>query len=243
MKYGKEFQQILNDSAFPEDWKSSAIEYGQVSLNDIQTKGYTDVKLKKLIKSVVAELSSMGLSRDVLHRLLVSEEENSPSPDRSRSPDRSAGEGDEVLEFEFESDEASPTLEGMSPQTRAKRVKEVMLDPIYDADHLSASPEAGPSSLPMTNHHRKFRVRLLSNGQPAPHAIPGESLRPMSVMDMMATEGAGGGADSWRSEKPLGAGRRRSKVKRARLDSHGGAKAEYVLTGKFCFALKHVADV
>lgn len=31
MKYGKEFQQILNDSAFPEDWKSSAIEYGQVS--------------------------------------------------------------------------------------------------------------------------------------------------------------------------------------------------------------------
>jgi len=31
MKYGKEFQQILNDSAFPDDWKSSAIEYGQVS--------------------------------------------------------------------------------------------------------------------------------------------------------------------------------------------------------------------
>ena len=30
MKYGKEFQAILNDSAFPEDWKSSAIEYGQV---------------------------------------------------------------------------------------------------------------------------------------------------------------------------------------------------------------------
>lgn len=31
MKYGKEFQHIINDSAFPEDWKSSAIEYGQVS--------------------------------------------------------------------------------------------------------------------------------------------------------------------------------------------------------------------
>jgi hypothetical protein len=31
MKYGKEFQQILRDSHFPEEWKSSAIEYGQVS--------------------------------------------------------------------------------------------------------------------------------------------------------------------------------------------------------------------
>jgi hypothetical protein len=178
----------------------------------------------------------MGLSRDVLHRLLVSEEENSnsPSPDRSRSPDRPANTEEDVLEFEFESDEASPTLEGMSPKTRAKRVKEVMLDPIDDAHHLSASPEAGPSSMPMTNHHRKFRVRLLSNGQPAPNAIPAGSPRPMSVMDMMATDGAGGGAESWRSEKPIGAGRRKSKVKRARLDSHGGAKAEYVLTGKSC---------
>jgi hypothetical protein len=169
----------------------------------------------------------MGLSRDVLHRLLVSEEENSPSPDRSRSPDGDRG-GDaeeDVLEFEFESDE-SPTLEGMSPRTRAKRVKEVMLDPILDADHLSASPEAGPSSMPISNHHRKFRVRLLSNGQPAENSGP--SPKPMSVMDMMATEGEG----SWRSELPAGAGRRKSKVKRARLDSHGGAKAEYVLTGK-----------
>jgi hypothetical protein len=31
MKYGKEFQQILNESSFPDEWKSSAIEYGQVS--------------------------------------------------------------------------------------------------------------------------------------------------------------------------------------------------------------------
>jgi hypothetical protein len=172
----------------------------------------------------------MGLSRDVLHRLLVSEEENSTSPDRSRSPDRARSEEEDVLEFEFESDEASPTLDGMSPKTRAKRVKEVMLDPIHDADHLSASPEAGPSSIPMSNHHRKFRVRLLSNGQPAEHSIPEASPKPMSVMDMMATEGAGG-SDSWRSEKPIGSGRRKSRLKRARLDSHGGVKAEYVLTG------------
>jgi hypothetical protein len=183
----------------------------------------------------------MGLSRDVLHRLLVSEEDNSPSPDRSRSPPNTKtdteGTEDDVLEFEFESDEASPTLDGMSPKTRAKRVKEVMLDPILDSDadhhHLSASPEAGPSSMPMSNHHRKFRVRLLSNGHPAPNAIS-ESPRPMSVMDMMATgEGSGTASGSWRSEAPVGAGRRKSKVKRARLDSHGGAKAEYVLTGRY----------
>lgn len=30
MKFGKEFQQILDDSKFPDDWKSSAIEYRQV---------------------------------------------------------------------------------------------------------------------------------------------------------------------------------------------------------------------
>jgi hypothetical protein len=183
----------------------------------------------------------MGLSRDVLHRLLVSEEDNSPSPDRSRSPPNKKTDTevteDDVLEFEFESDEASPTLDGMSPQTRAKRVKEVMLDPILDTDsdhqHLSASPEAGPSSMPMSNHHRKFRVRLLSNGHPAPNAIS-ESPKPMSVMDMMATgEGSGMASTSWRSEVSTGAGRRKSKVKRARLDSHGGVKAEYVLTGKF----------
>jgi len=70
---------------------------------------------------------------------------------------------------------------------------------------------------------------LLSNGQPADNTEP--SPRPMGVMDMMATEGAGG-SGSWRSELPAGAGRRKSKVKRARLDSHGGVKAEYVLTGK-----------
>ena len=45
MKYGKEFQHIINDSAFPEDWKSSAIEYGQVSHNivAIGTEGADEV--------------------------------------------------------------------------------------------------------------------------------------------------------------------------------------------------------
>jgi hypothetical protein len=195
------------------------------------------VQLKKLIKSVVAELSSMGLSKDVLQRLMVSEEDGSPSPsDRGRGTS-SDGQDEEVLEFEFESDEASPTLEGMSPRTRAKRVKEVMLDPIQDADHLSASPEAGPSSLPATAHHRKFRVRLLSNGQPVTNGNEA-SPRPMSVMDMMASTtpalvptSTEQDVGSWRSERLSGAGRRKSTMKRARIDSHSGAKAEYVLTG------------
>lgn len=30
MKYGKEFQHILQDSHFPEEWKTSAIEYNKV---------------------------------------------------------------------------------------------------------------------------------------------------------------------------------------------------------------------
>lgn len=31
MKFGKEFQQILDQSDFPDEWKSSAIEYRRVS--------------------------------------------------------------------------------------------------------------------------------------------------------------------------------------------------------------------
>ena len=87
MKYGKEFQQILADPSFPEDWKSSAIEYRRVSSIILPAwsiclkslEGYraeVRVQLKKLIKDVVAELSGMGLSPNVLHKLLVTEEEN-----------------------------------------------------------------------------------------------------------------------------------------------------------------------
>lgn len=207
-------------------------------------------QLKKLIKSVVAELSGMGLSPDVLHRLLVTEDDGSPSPesrDRTRpvTPSAVVGEDDgEVLEFEFESDEASPPMDGSSPRTRGTRVKEVMLDPILDDEDdrhrgssnglLATSPEAGPSSLSQRSsfhshhHHRKFRIRLLSNGQPAPADLA-ESPKPMSVMDMMSAQGE---AESWRNTQAIGAGRRPSRLKRARLDSQGGAKAEYVLTGK-----------
>lgn len=200
----------------------------------------------------MAELSGMGLSPDILHRLLLTEDDGSPSPEsKGRVPlatasTTTAGHGkvennDEVLEFEFESDEASPPMEGTSPRTRASKIKEVMLDPIldeYDDDQhnrngfLSTSPEAGPSSLPTGSglhpHHRKFRIRLLSNGQPV-QSTNGGSPKPMSVMDVMAAQNQ---AESWRSEQTLGSGRRPSRLKRARVNSHGGAKAQYVLTGE-----------
>jgi hypothetical protein len=32
MKFGKEFQQILEDPSLPAEWKSSAIEYGRVRI-------------------------------------------------------------------------------------------------------------------------------------------------------------------------------------------------------------------
>jgi hypothetical protein len=47
MKFGKEFQQILSDSHFPEEWKSSAIEYGQVSF---AIPHHRRTKVGKLIK-------------------------------------------------------------------------------------------------------------------------------------------------------------------------------------------------
>lgn len=197
----------------------------------------------------------MGLSPDVLHRLLVTEDEGSPSPEgrdriRAVSPSTAPLEDDgEVLEFEFESDEASPPMDGMSPRTRAARPKEVMLDPILDEEYdgedghrtnglLATSPEAGPSSFPngsAHHHHRKFRIRLLSNGQPAPTSALGESPKPMSVMDVMGAQNEVVPGSS-RSQQDVGTSRRPSRIKKARLSSHSGGRAEYVLTGEYPFA-------
>ncbi|GFZ52079.1 hypothetical protein JCM24511_09852 [Saitozyma sp. JCM 24511] len=215
MKYGKEFQQILRDSHFPEEWKSSAIEYGQ---------------LKKLIKDVVAELSSMGLSPDVLHKLL-DPDDTSPSPPRSGGsgasprPEPAAlepvhDEGD-ILEFEFESDGSPETLR--SGRT-THRPKEVLLDPILDdaepgpgpssrQHQLATSPDGGGSP-----HHRKFRLRLLSDT-----AETSEGIRRMSVEDVMQAQSHG---DAPRRESTS----RPRRIHRAVVDPHG-VKAEYVLTG------------
>ncbi|KAI9809636.1 MAG: hypothetical protein M1825_000068 [Sarcosagium campestre] len=55
MKFARTYQQALNESEFPTEWLQSAISYGQ---------------LKKCIKKVQRELSSLGLLPDTLAHLL-----------------------------------------------------------------------------------------------------------------------------------------------------------------------------
>ncbi|KAI9637719.1 uncharacterized protein MKK02DRAFT_43647 [Dioszegia hungarica] len=248
MKFGKEFQQILSDSHFPEEWRSSAIEYGQ---------------LKKIIKDVVSELSGMGLSPDVLNKLLVTEEArvtpaHSPqgraevsSAFQSTTPP--AVEGD-ILEFEFDSDEASPPSLYPTPMSAPRQPKQTLVDPMLDTSGYSdlhppatsRSMEAGPSSLHPSHNQRKFRVRLLSESRPETPAAsrdpsPGGEARarPMSVSGMFKDTGAGelGDGDqlsgSWGRESVLdGAGGVRGrKVIRRSMNEGTRVKAEYVLGG------------
>ncbi|GMK55653.1 hypothetical protein CspeluHIS016_0207090 [Cutaneotrichosporon spelunceum] len=113
MKYGKEFQHILDASDFPDDWKTSAIEYR---------------KLKKLIKNVQAELEGMGLSPAVLRQLLVTDSGPSPSSNGTEPGSEPTSEPEpEPFEFEFEHDGPS------SP-------KEVQLDPVFDSDDDEEAP-------------------------------------------------------------------------------------------------------
>lgn len=135
----------------------------------------------------------MGLSRDVLTRLLVTDE-----PDVSER-----AEGD-VLEFEFESD--SPEMQSGLGGQHAK------LEPIDD-EAPQVTPRRESTVAPI--EQRKFRVRLLSNGQPAPPDH--EEVRPMSVEAMMREQGV----DAEHEHR----------TRRAVVDAQG-AKAEYVLTGK-----------
>ncbi|GHJ88465.1 hypothetical protein NliqN6_4867 [Naganishia liquefaciens] len=74
MKYGKEYADLLKDSRIPQEWKESAIEYRQ---------------LKKLIKNVVDELSSMGLNPEVLHKIL--RPESTPDNSGAVSPENRRG--------------------------------------------------------------------------------------------------------------------------------------------------------
>ncbi|BEJ15724.1 hypothetical protein CspHIS471_0503290 [Cutaneotrichosporon sp. HIS471] len=106
MKYAKEFQHILDASDFPDDWKTSAIEYR---------------KLKKLIKNVQAELEGMGLSPAILRQLLVTDSGPGPSRSSTAASDRASEAEAELFEFEFDPDGPS------SP-------KEVQLDPVFDSD-------------------------------------------------------------------------------------------------------------
>ncbi|WRT68719.1 uncharacterized protein IL334_005699 [Kwoniella shivajii] len=221
MKYGKEFQQILEGSSFPPEWKESAIEYRQ---------------LKKLIKNVVDELTSMGLSHDVLHKLLVTEdgEAQLPSTDPSTIRDISSPD-DEILEFEFESPENRPS-ETMSNMNEPL---EVILDPIPDANNTSASTSSSTrlfAPRPQAHHHKRFRLRLLSDSSTNTQeksVLDDLPKRPMSVAQFLEAQEK---AREEKSPSPSTAEndekhRGRRVVRRAVTDGHGGVKAEYVLTG------------
>ena len=61
MKYGKEFEKLIESNNFPPEWRSRAIEYKS---------------LKKLLNEVVQELNRLGLPPDVLVNLLENVEED-----------------------------------------------------------------------------------------------------------------------------------------------------------------------
>ncbi|KAK6910996.1 hypothetical protein I203_105031 [Kwoniella mangroviensis CBS 8507] len=240
MKYGKEFQHILEDSSFPPEWKESAIEYG---------------RLKELIKNVAHELTSMGLSPEVLHKLLITAEldptsSTYPEPPTNRILKGGGGE-EEVLEFEYESPEGTPpTIQSGSdpsssrsqPQTRANVPQEVIIDPLPDGhptsnNTLLSLPSTRAdviSPTPISQHHRKFRLRLLPDS-PQPSTPSNEfSLsdlpqRPLSVAEFLEAQ------ERLREEKtpsPSEAQRGRTVIRRAVMDGkNGGVKAEYVLVG------------
>lgn len=105
MKYGKEFQSILESSSFPDDWKHSAIEYR---------------KLKKLIKDVVNELEGMGLSPDVLNRLLVTDSTPNETPEPTS---RSDGEREREPEFEFEFEDPGELGGSNEPELRVEELE------------------------------------------------------------------------------------------------------------------------
>ncbi|WVF67671.1 hypothetical protein IAT40_002430 [Kwoniella sp. CBS 6097] len=246
MKYGKEFQQILEGSSFPPDWKESAIEYRQ---------------LKKLIKNVVSELTAMGLSPDVLHRLLVTEDGTAHLPTasidnqdqvestNSLGDSKTADEG-EVLEFEFESspENSPPDLRPDSAGTASTNALagpsrphsheplEVVLDPIPNSPPRPAtrqdSAESDEIISPHPQHHRKFRLRLLSETSQA-NVTATEPIRPMNVMQFLeAREAAKSPPPKVETpDEKVQEHRGRRVVRKAVMDGHGGVKAEYVLTG------------
>nr|XP_018261824.1 uncharacterized protein I303_06269 [Kwoniella dejecticola CBS 10117]OBR83982.1 hypothetical protein I303_06269 [Kwoniella dejecticola CBS 10117] len=234
MKYGKEFQHILEDSSFPPEWKDSAIEYG---------------RLKKLIKNVVHELTSMGLSPHVLNKLLVTEDHelSTGTTSSKRIKVLSPGEGhgdqdEEVLEFEYDSPETTPPTirSGSNPSNHhhEHQPQEVTIDPVPPSpnpQHPSASPSSATDGIiaPEPHHtHKKFRLRLLSDNATAslPPTISLDDLpkRPMSVGQFLEAQ------DKLREEKtpsPVNENRGRRVVRKAVMDGTGDVKAEYVLTG------------
>ncbi|RXK42310.1 hypothetical protein M231_00300 [Tremella mesenterica] len=213
MKYGKQFQQILESGNFPPEWKSSAIEYRQ---------------LKKLIKDVVQELSSMGLSPDILSKLMVTTESSSSSltqvdstPHNVRSSEEDEETHGELLEFEFESDD-SPLL----PSTSTSQVRKDVLLNSYDTAHEQET-ESGGGSVEIPRH--RFRLRLLSASAAENEERP---IRPMGVTDMIRRHSEGGSTLGESSDGEKEGEIRGRRLKRTVVDAQKGVKAEYVLVGE-----------
>jgi hypothetical protein len=172
----------------------------------------------------------MGLSPGVLHKLLATRgmAEQGVVEDESSENDRD-DDGD-ILEFEFESPDNSPPSLGRrasAPESTGQFVREaqeVVLDPVPDEGTVLSS------SVPH-QHHKKFRLRLLSETQAAKPAI-----KPMGVMDMvkMRTEPRRKAGSSSRETSPerQGIKRRGRRVVRRAVADNGAVKAEYVLVGE-----------
>lgn len=78
MKFAHNFNQALLDEGFPQEWVSSAVPYGQ---------------LKKVIKKIATELSSLGLDPTTLAQFMNTEQDI-PQPRR--------GSGDGLVGFKYD---------------------------------------------------------------------------------------------------------------------------------------------
>ena len=169
----------------------------------------------------------MGLSRDVLNKLLVPESIAQSIPGGTLKNTRSLSEtstndGQEVLEFEYESPTTSP--ETLLHNASKSQPAEATIDPVLDdEDDLSVAESSQTDA-----QHKTFRLRLLSESKAQ---CP---VQPMGVMDMVKTRTAQRRRSSQYSdsEGKVVHKRGRKHVRKAVFNESGGVKAEYVLVGE-----------
>ncbi|RFU24304.1 hypothetical protein B7463_g12032, partial [Scytalidium lignicola] len=88
MKFSHAFSQALLEEGFPQEWVSSAIPYAQ---------------LKKVIKKIATELTSLGLDPTVLAQLMPTAAEQDPP-----SPRRGSGDGLVGFKYDLGNDHTEP---------------------------------------------------------------------------------------------------------------------------------------
>lgn len=163
----------------------------------------------------------MGLSPDILNKLLVVDDHSLVLDERD-SNSRETPE-DELIEFEFESEEGSPSVFRYSHIPLHHQPQEVLFDPVLEDGRYPGTDNLHP-------HPHKFRLRLLSETSLA--------TGPCSVRDLITAQSPSQCASSYQdgrlSERRGSEGSHRSRrvVKRAVGIGHGGIKAEYVVTGE-----------